>query len=310
MCGISGYLLKKEPHDFNQTINCLLDPIRKRGPDDEGIALISRSDNKFQSYRTNKTINQLNNSLPNIFDNSHHVKHDIALIHSRYAIIDLSEKGHQPFISSDKSVVAIFNGEIYNYLELKEQLTSIGVNFRTTSDTEVLVEGYHIWKNELWNKLNGFWAVALYDFNENKLIFSRDRIGVAPLYYRQTENGLYFSSYIQPLINVSGNNRNLNNDAILGFVQTGIKDHDCSTFYSDIKSMPSFSTVTFNINTVQFNEASLKQYWNFPNTRLDESDISLKTAINQYRDTFFDAVNIRLRADVKVAFELSGGLFF
>ena len=281
--------------------------IRRRGPDDEGVTLISRATGKAQHYKTDTTHPALRDAIPHIHDAQ--LKSDVALLHSRYAILDLSEKGHQPFTSVDQSVIGIFNGEIYNYIELRKELLSLGVRFHTNCDTEVLIEGYARWKDELWSKMNGFWAVVLYDTTSRSLVFSRDRMGVAPLYYRQTAKGVYFSSYIDPLIEIEGQKAQFNEDAILGFAQTGFKDIDQSTFYNEIKSVPAGCVPCVCLKRrVCCHKPPMKQYWNLPSQRLQEKDISFTQAIKEFRTLFFDAVDIRLRADVKMAFELSGGL--
>ncbi|NQT33003.1 MAG: asparagine synthase (glutamine-hydrolyzing) [Candidatus Omnitrophica bacterium] len=308
MCGIAGYFLKNPTEHSIRNVDLLLEPIRKRGPDDEGVCLISRDNRSYQFYKTEKTVRSIAEGLPHIDDRSAIVRHDVGLINTRYAIIDLSDGGHQPFISRDRSVIVTYNGEIYNYLELKEELSALGVKFRTTSDTEVLVEGYCLWKDKLWEKMNGFWAVVLYDLKDNSIVFSRDRIGVAPLYYRQTPEGLYFSSYIQSLVNISPKDVGIDNDVVLGFAQTGIKDHDDTTFYSGIKSAPQATAITFRTNEFTLEGAEHKRFWNLPAERLTPSDLPFAEAVDKYRNTFFEAVKLRLRADVKVAFELSGGL--
>jgi asparagine synthase (glutamine-hydrolysing) len=306
MCGIAGYCLKNKILPSSAVIDSFLNALRRRGPDDEGISLISRSTNQNQTYRGDRTYSALNNRMPHIHQAQD--MHDVALIQTRYAILDLSEKGHQPFTSADGSIVGIFNGEIYNFIELREELSSLGVRFHTNCDTEVLVEGYARWKDDLWSKMNGFWAVVLYDFKNHLLIFSRDRMGVAPLYYRQTVQGTYFSSYIEALIDIEGQKTEPNEDAVLGFAQTGFKDLDYTTFYSDIKSVPAASVLHLKLGQSLLSEAFIKRYWSLPPQRLKEKDISLVQAIEEFRKLFFNAVDIRLRADVKIAFELSGGL--
>ncbi len=306
MCGIAGYCLKTETSPSIELINGFLASIRQRGPDDEGVSLISRPSGKIQSYRTDNTYPALSDQIPHLHEAKH--RHDVALAHSRYAILDLSEKGHQPFVSADKSIVGIFNGEIYNYIELRKELLSLGVNFRTNCDTEVLIEGYARWKDDLWAKMNGFWAIVLYDNANHSLIFSRDRMGVAPLYYRQTANGVYFSSYIEPLIEIEGAKAQSNEDAVLGFAQTGFKDIEEATFYKEIKSLPAGCTLRLSQTQSVLSQAIMKRYWNLPTQRLQEKDISFPQAIKEFRTLFFDAVDIRLRADVKIGFELSGGL--
>jgi len=307
MCGIAGYFLKEPAENF-ACGDEMFGPIRQRGPDDEGVSLISRKDRKIKVYSTEKTVPALGAVLPRVQDKGSVIRHDIAFIHSRYAIIDLTEGGHQPFISRDGSIAAVFNGEIYNYLELKEELLSLGVVFRTTSDTEVLVEGYRVWGEDLWAMMNGFWAVVLYDLNDDSVVFSRDRIGVAPLYYKETPEGVFFASYIEPLARIGEKNGGFDEDVLLGFLQTGIKDHDNTTYYPGVKSFPAATAVRFAPGVFSFGDAKKKRYWDLPGERLRATDISFDEAVRRFRETFFNSVKLRLRSDVKVAFELSGGL--
>ncbi|MBF0483486.1 MAG: asparagine synthase (glutamine-hydrolyzing) [Candidatus Omnitrophica bacterium] len=307
MCGIAGYILK-QPQNLNEEIlEKLLFPIRKRGPDDEGIHLINRFNTTNYPYSTVKSSPELPRYLP-LITKKNAIMHDVAFIHTRYSIIDLSEKAHQPFISADQNIIAIFHGEIYNYLELKEKLQQAGVVFRTRSDTEVMVEGYRIWGHEFWNKANGFWAIALYDKRTNEILLCRDRIGVAPLYYRNTPQGLYFSSYLESLIDISPNDLDLNDDTIIGFIQTGIKDHNCSTFYSQIHSIPPASMVVIRPNEHQLQPSQIQHYWYLPQNRWKEKDIDTDRAVKIFQELLFNAVEIRMRSDVPIAFELSGGL--
>lgn len=285
--------MKEEILPSPTVIEGFLAAIRRRGPDDEGVHLISRRTGKVHDFQNIQESQQ---------------SHDVALIHTRYAILDLSAKGHQPFVSADQSVTGIFNGEIYNYIELRKELLALGKIFHTHCDTEVLIEGYAHWKDGLWAKMNGFWAVVLWDSESRSLVFSRDRLGVAPLYYRQTAKGLYFSSYIEPLIQIEGARAQPNQDAVYGFAQTGFKDIEQSTFYAEIKSVPSGCVLRLSPSQSVLSEATEKRYWDLPSKRLTEKDISFAQAIKEFRTIFFDAVDIRLRADVKIAFELSGGL--
>ena len=308
MCGIAGYILKTPSKEVSKKIPVLLNSIRQRGPDDEGVCLISRKNNLAKFYQTERTVRTLDSSLEPFGHGPSTICHDLALIHTRYSIIDLTSGGHQPFVSSDSSVVLIFNGEIYNYLELRRDLSNLGASFRTFSDTEVLIEGYRIWGHELWSKLNGFWAVALYDFNTRSLSLSRDRLGVAPLYYRENKEGVYFASSIQSLVDVEPTTLEIDEDKVVGFIQTSLKDFDNSTFYHQIKSVSPATVVTLGQETCRVQDAKTSQYWFMPRSRLTPQDLSFDEAVNLYRDTFFEAVDIRLRADVNVAFELSGGL--
>ena len=308
MCGICGYILKKPVENVYKDVDLLLGELRKRGPDDEGASLIARKDKKSISYSTERTVSPLDRECRSIYDKAGILPHDVALFHTRYSIIDLSSKGHQPFISSDGNITGVFNGEIYNYLELREELSSCEVDLKTNSDTEVLIEGYNLWGESLWARMNGFWAFCLYDRKENIVILSRDRIGVAPLYYCENEDGLFFSSYIETLLSICGGEKTVDPDVVLGFAQTGIKDHDNKTFYKHIKTIPSASFIKIKKDAHSLSNSAVRKYWSKPLSRMTETDISLDEAVKEFRDIFFRSVELRLRADVKIAFELSGGL--
>ncbi|NQZ98678.1 MAG: asparagine synthase (glutamine-hydrolyzing) [Myxococcales bacterium] len=308
MCGIAGYLVTHPDRASPADVEKLLAPIRIRGPDDEGLCLVDRERRQLRPYRTDRTVKSLRDRFDHFADEARHIPHDLALIHTRFSIIDLSDAGHQPFQSGDASVVAIFNGEIYNYLELREELEAKGVCFRSSSDTEVLVEGYRVWKDRLWPKLNGFWGVALYDFADECLVLSRDRLGVAPLYYRQTPRGLFFSSRIHSLASVGGQPAEPDFEAVSGFIETSLKDFGGGTCFAQVNSLPPGSVARFRTGVHEFERAECSAYWTPPGRRLRADELPLPEAVERYRDTFFGAVDLRMRADVKVAFELSGGL--
>ena len=307
MCGIAGYFVK-HPVASTTAMQGLLAAIRRRGPDDEGIALVARRSREIAHFRTDGTVASLTSRLPHYADASARFTHDLALVHARYAIVDLGARAHQPFASADGSVVAVFHGEIYNHHELRAQLAADGVAFRTTSDTEVLVEGYRRWRDALWNRLNGFWAVALFDAADGSVVLCRDRIGVAPLYYRESGSGLAFASSITALVDVGDVRAVQDPERIADFIATGLKDFDDRTCYRDVRSLPAATAVRFDPATFAIADATHLRYWHPPDRRLGESDLSLAEAVDRYRATLLSAVELRLRADVTVACELSGGL--
>lgn len=294
MCGIGGFLTGTAT--TSQSWRSMLPCLRGRGPDDTGVVLISR---RTASYRTATTDG---NELADDF------QYDLALVHTRYSIFDLSPAGHQPFVSQDGSVIASFNGEIYNHVELRKELEAKGVRFRSQSDTEVLVEGFRVWGDELWPRLNGFWAVALYDQRDHSLRLCRDRLGQAPLYYRETEKGLFFASNLAALLQSDSESVELDSELISGFVETQLKDYENRTCYRQIRSVPAATIVRFDASATAWKSARASTFWSLPQEHLSESDLPLSEAANRLRELLFDSVRLRLRADTSVAFELSGGL--
>lgn len=308
MCGIAGYLLRTTTRASPDVPKRLLEGIRVRGPDDEGICLIDRARNLRTHLRTERTVAALGDDLAHLSSPAGSVAHDLALIGTRYAIQDRSPAGHQPFSSADHSIIAVFNGEIYNFIEVRAELEAQGIPFRTRCDTEVLVEGYRRWREELWPRLNGFWAAAIFDSSNGCLTLSRDRLGVAPLYYRETPAGLYFASSITPLRRIEPTTAAVDPDRVTGFIETALKDIDEATLYREVHSVPPATTMDFPKDNAGLAQARVRRFWTLPSERLSVADLSLDEAAQSVRDTLFAAVELRLRADVPVAFELSGGL--
>jgi asparagine synthase (glutamine-hydrolysing) len=305
MCGIAGYLLER-PTPLNAgLVETLLDGIRHRGPDDEGVCLLARADGRAVYARTDRT---RSTALQHLHELDAAAAYDAALINTRFAIIDPGPAGHQPFASTDGSIIAVFNGEIYNHVELREHLESSGSTFRTACDTEVIVEGYRAWGDALWNRLNGFWAVALYDSRDGTVTLCRDRLGVAPFYLRELDHGIAFASAIEPLRQLEPLTIEIDHDRVRGFIETSLKDFDDATLFSEITSLPPATVVRFAAGVARRAATREHIFWRPPDRRLTPRDLPFEEAVRAVRETLFSAVELRLRADVPVAFELSGGL--
>ncbi|MGD2071782.1 MAG: asparagine synthase-related protein, partial [Gemmatimonadota bacterium] len=177
---------------------------------------------------------------------------------------------------------------------------------RTASDTEVLVEAYRAWGHEVWSRLNGFWAVALLDLRDGALVLSRDRPGIAPLYCREGDGRLLFSSLQRPLLD-PGRPR-VARARTRAFVDTGLKDFDRRTFFREIRSLPPATTVVLPPGCTRVDEGRRIDYWRAPSAPLGAHELGLDEAADRLRETLADAVRLRLRADRPVALELSGGL--
>lgn len=306
MCGIAGII------DFNQEdIDTSLLPlmnsqIQHRGDDDEGYILIDRKARSFVACSGKDSPQEVRAAYPSFDEAAGKVPASVGLCHRRFSIIDLSPRGHQPFLDRDKTCCLVFNGEIYNYLELKEELKREGVVFETESDTEVLLEAYKKWDSDCFRRLNGFWALALYDFKRGQLILSRDRIGKKPLYWTRKGSRLYFASEIKALLAVPeiSATKSVNEDAIYPWLAYSQRDLDCGTFFYGIHTFPSG---TWSAVDARF-PANVNRYWELPDRRLAEADISISEACQSIRETLENAVSIRLRADVPVGVELSGGM--
>ncbi len=309
MCGVAGCLLSPPLTGDLRDVSTLLRGVRQRGPDDEGVVLVQRCMAPPAHFRTENSVPALNDRLPGLTATEPRAAaFDVAIVHARYAIIDLSPNAHQPFPSRDGSLIAAWNGEIYNYRELREDLSRQGISFRSASDTEVLVEGYRRWGDDLWPRLNGFWAVVLYDTDTHTLVLARDRMGVAPLYYRETDAGLFFASLIRPLLDVREATRFMDREAVRGFLAAGMKDIDEATTFRDVRSFPAGVVLRFPPGVCRVRHASMLPFWRYPAERLTARDLSIDEAAVQLRELLTDAVALRRRSDRPVAFELSGGL--
>lgn len=228
------------------------------------------------------------------------VKNNIGLGHTRLAIIDLST-GDQPMFSKDKNLVIVYNGEIYNYLELKEELKSLGYSFDTTSDTEVILNAYREWGFECQNKFNGMWAFALWDARQQHLFLSRDRMGEKPLHYSVRDDSFLFGSEIKSILAsgyaYAGADHLWDVYLSLGYVPAP------HTFYSGIsKVMPGHFLV------VKDGKVKEQTYWDLPS--VDERDLRRDEpkVLEEFENYFGDSVRIRMRSDVPFGAFLSGGL--
>ena len=267
MCGIAGIFHFDSLRKVNiNHLKKMTDILRYRGPDNEGFFI----------------------------DNN------VGLGHRRLSIIDLSS-GDQPMFNDDKSIVLILNGEIYNYIELREELKNLGHNFRTTSDTEIIIKAYEQWGVNCQNKFNGMWAFALWDERKKHLFLSRDRIGEKPLHYAVWDNSFLFGSEIKSLFEYG-----LTKEPKLEFLEIYSVFENIPapyTFFKNInKLMPGHYLI---INSSGFNEY---QYWDLPEIDEDNMLNNKKLIYNEFTSLFQDSVKIRMRSDVPFGAFLSGGL--
>lgn len=268
MCGISGIISKDYKCVKQEKLKQINSIIAHRGPDDEGF----------------------------------YFEKNFAFGHRRLAILDLSKEGHQPMHYLDNYTIT-YNGEIYNYLELKEELILDGYSFQSKTDTEVILASYDKWGEECVLKFNGMWAFAIYDKKKEIIFCSRDRFGIKPFYYSNVENEFIFGSEIKQIITFQSD-RFANKDVVLDFLLLSREEHNDNTFFRDVKKLPQSCNLVYSLTT---NEFEIKKYYNLTIDNivnsLDETD-----SINTYRKAFEKAVELRLRADVKVGTCLSGGL--
>lgn len=279
MCGQAGILSPKKNKD--QTLaraKSCLDIQAHRGPDHSALSSLD---------------------INNFF---------ISLTHNRLSIIDLKAQSNQPFWSQDKQHAIIFNGEIYNYLELRQDLKLDGVTFQTDSDTEVLLQALiHYPLSTALNKFNGMWSFAFIDIKKEKIIFSRDRFGKKPFYYFHNvqTNEFIWSSEIKYILAAAQQKFNVNPIAVSDYIEQFLLEADPEqTFFSEIKKLPagSYCEVDLKHDRLEFKPQSYYQFSFFPYTS------SLADAVHELDYLLKDAVRLRLRSDVELGFLLSGGL--
>jgi asparagine synthase (glutamine-hydrolysing) len=268
MCGISGIInLSYEPvsHDM---IERMTDIIKHRGPNGYGY----------------------------YFDNN------VAFGHRRLSIIDLSEAGNQPMFFDDKYVI-VFNGEIYNYLEIKNELKIYGYVFLTNSDTEVILASYHKWGKECVSKFNGMWSFAIHDKVDNIIFCSRDRFGEKPFYYTRKSNYFIFGSEIKQLLIIEPRVL-VNKKVMLDYLVLGLEEYSDSTFFEGIQKLLPSHNLIYHLEN---NSIEIEKYYTIQ-IDLSIQDLTENESKDLYKSEFERSVKFRLRSDVKVGTCLSGGL--
>ncbi len=274
MCGINGFTWK-DPAQIER-MNCAL---KHRGPDDQ----------------------------------STYIDDKVSLGHRRLSIIDLSPAGRQPMANEDGSILIVFNGEIYNFGEIRPELEKKGHRFSSNSDTEVIIHAYEEWGCDCVERFNGMWAFAVYDMAKGILFLSRDRFGVKPLYYYQNEKGLIFSSEIKGILQ-HDILRQTNDKAIYDYLALGFVDHLPETFFKGVFRLIPGGNLVYSLS-----DGSMKvwQWYNLEEKHLQERQKDRQKEIGEQSgeaiakkilDLFKDSVRYRLIADVPVGSCLSGGI--
>ena len=291
MCGIAGIFSFNSKVD-PQLISKMTDLIHYRGPDDFGYLGYNTSNSSIQPY---KNANELSGNFNLYFG------------HRRLSILDLSSAGHQPMSFSDRYWIT-YNGEVYNYLEIRKELISKGYTFITNTDTEVILAAYQEWGVECQSKFNGMWSFAILDRVENTLFVSRDRFGIKPLYYSVVNNTLIFSSEIKQIIS-TGLVPFTQNDEVVGnfFFYVRYNPIGESTFFKGIKNLPGGCYFKIDLNNHSELRLKVKRYWS-----IDTNKKVILKSDSEYADKYYElfrsAVDLCLRSDVAVGSALSGGL--
>ena len=281
MCGIFGAVNRTgffDGPDFDRFV-ALTDLVAYRGPDDCGHIPL--------------TLKPADSRRERLFD--------VFLGNRRLSIIDLSSSGHMP-MSDGKGCWITYNGEIFNYLELRRELEARGHTFTTGTDTEVILHVYAEYGESGFDRLNGMWAFAIVDSNARKVVLSRDRFSIKPLYLFKSNGELYFGSEIKQLLPLLPA-LELNAGAMTAYLAQGLLDHDVETFFRGISRVSAGTNVIVSLDSGTVEE---RKYWFFESP--GATSTSPEHAVEEFRALFFDSVRIRLRSDVRVGVLLSGGL--
>jgi asparagine synthase (glutamine-hydrolysing) len=230
----------------------------------------------------------------------------VALGHRRLSIIDLDERAAQPMPSVDGRLWLIFNGEIYNYLELREELKAQGVRFRTQSDAEALLEAYARWGEAALDKLVGMFAFLIFDDRDKKLFAARDRFGIKPLYYVATPHGVAFASEIKQLLGLPGVERRINLRRADDYLSAGLTDHAEDTLFDGVRQLRAGECALLDLSGGRTEQPKVRRYYEAP--REKGPALSERDAAARFKELFEQSVALHLRADVRVGSCLSGGL--
>lgn len=301
MCGILGVLARDQLALSGVQLHAALQSIRHRGPDDEGYLLYAPARGEALPLGGPDTVADL--ALPAV-GSSDPTRFQCAFGHRRLSILDLSAAGHQPMRTQDGRHWITYNGEIYNYLELRRELEARGVAFRTSSDTEVLLEAYRAWGLEMLPRLIGMFAFALLDTRANKVLLARDQFGIKPLYITRNDRQLAFASEVKALLRLPGVRPRGNPSKVYQYVRYGVRDADAATVLQDVERLPAAHYLEVDLDTLRSDGP--RSYWHIDLTKRIAP--SFAEAVAQVRRMFEASVRLHLRSDVPVGCTLSGGL--
>lgn len=290
MCGIAGILGAAPQESLPGRLRAMTDLATHRGPDDVGLALFGEGRALWQS----------GGSAPA----GEAGGWTAGLGHRRLSIIDLSPAGHQPMGDPSGRYWLVYNGEVYNYLELRQELEREGRTFRSRTDSEVILQAFIAWGPAGLRRFNGMWALAIYDREDGKLFCARDRFGIKPFCYVCQGGRFAFASEIKQLLALPWVKAEVNRDRMADFFLWGLETHTDETAFRGIRTLPGAHYVEMTPEDISQNRCEPKRYWEPAQSEV----LPEREAITAFRDLLSDSVRLRLRSDVPVGVTLSGGL--
>ena len=306
MCGIAGLVhVDGASVDIARLIQ-MTARLRHRGPDDEGYLLGVFPDGIAVPAAGAETVAPLNASLPRVDAALTGERASLGFGHRRLSIIDCTPGGHQPMTDGSGALWLIYNGEIYNYVELRAELEGKGHVFRTRSDTEVILAAYAEWGTECLQHFNGMWAFCLWDRRRGQLFCARDRFGVKPFYYCSDGRSFAFASEIKALLTASGAPATANTAMAYDYLALDLLDHTAETLIAGIQQLPPGHFLILDGR----GQVAVQRYYTLPFTTDDApcDEPAIARLGVAYRELLTDAVRLRLRTDVPLGSCLSGGL--
>jgi asparagine synthase (glutamine-hydrolysing) len=302
MCGILAFFkadgLSRE--DIEEARRAL-DALRHRGPNGDGICLIDSKSGKSWSLQTPDTPADLQTDLT--LEAYVAGSADLFLSQRRLSIFDLSSKGHQPMRDAVGNVL-IFNGEVYNFIELREELKAQGFSFVSGSDTEVIMAAFRVWGADCFKRFNGMWTIVLYDAQQHKVLVSNDRIGIKQLYYWGKDKKWMYASEIKSIRTLQDAPTAIAHAEADFFLKYGQIDLTTQTLLREVQRFTPAHYI--HAHPQQLPHCPQSRYWDFPNSGI--RNISLDDAAHELRSLLDDAVKLRMRSDVPWGTTLSGGL--
>lgn len=312
MCGISGIINTKHPISSIE-LKKMTDIINHRGPDGEGFVTFNLEKKETITLGGSNTPKSTwfaeSPYKPTVNISNENQLFNLGFGHRRLSILDLSPKGHIPMCDSTKRYWITYNGEVYNFLELKEELVQLGYSFISETDTEVILTAYQAWGKNCLDKFVGMFAFAIYDTVSNEIFLARDRFGIKPLYYYTSPNGtFYFGSEIKQFTQTNNWSATLNVQRAYDYLFYSLTDHTEETMFNHVFQLPAGSYFKVNITEYLFQPFKPIDHTQWYILNPKPKVCEYKQACDSFTQLFEKAVELHLRADVAVGSALSGGL--
>ncbi|KAF7788288.1 asparagine synthase (glutamine-hydrolyzing) [Pseudoalteromonas rubra] len=294
MCGLVAVISKNRNINLQNLVS-MNDAIEHRGPNDEGYFFLNTADSQLDGKKAK-------------FLEHDSISASIGFAHRRLSIQDLSDLGHQPMCYMDRYWI-VYNGEVYNHIEIKEELEEKGYTFKSHSDTEVILAAYSEWGEDCVKKFNGMWAFLIFDTKDETVFVSRDRFGIKPLYYYESEESLVFASEIKSLMEYESIITEPCKSYCEDVIDSGSQEHIKQTAFENIYRFDFSSNAIIKLNDTKLS-FSESRFWDYEVNLSNEKfcEKKAKEIADDYYELLKDAVRLRLRADVPFGSALSGGL--